>query len=233
MENSTGKITISIQAGLISQVFTFMGSALVISGVVSYVFANNPALLNLLYPETGGISILGYVVMFSPIIFTLIMSRGFEKMSAQTLILMLILFSAFMGASLSSLFLIYSSGTLATTFFVSAGTFLTMAIVGYTTKTDLTKMGKLLYMGLIGIIFASVINWFIGSAGMDYLISIIGVLVFTGLTAYDMQRLKNLSYEMQGGELQTKAAVMGALSMYLNFVNLFLFLLRFFGGNRD
>jgi len=233
METNTNKISITLQTGLISQVFTFMGAALLISGVLAYAIANNPSLLQLMYPAEGGVSILGYAIMFSPLIFTLVMSGGFQRFSARTLMVLLIAFSACMGASLSSLFLVYSTGTLATTFFITGGTFVTMAVIGYTTKTDLSQFGKILFMALIGIILASIVNWFIGSSAMDYVISMIGVLVFTGLTAYDMQRIKNMSAEVQGGEIQTKVAIMGALSMYLNFVNLFLFLLRLFGGNRD
>ena len=150
------------------------------------------------------------------------------------MMLMFVLFSALMGISLSTIFLIYPIGTIYTTFGVTAITFMIMAIIGYTTKTDLTKFGSILMLGLIGIIVAMVVNMFMQSAMMDYLISVIGVLIFTGLIAYDMQKLKRIGMGVEyGTQAESKLAMMGALSLYLNFVNLFLFLLRIFGGNRS
>ena len=151
--------------------------------------------------------------------------------------MLFVAFSAVMGASLSYIFLIYTGASLAQVFLISAGTFGAMAFLGYTTSTDLTKMGSLLYMGLIGIILASVVNWFVGSSAMDYLISILGVLIFTGLTAYDTQKLKRIGAGVEYGdeassEAASKLAILGATSLYLDFINLFLFMLRLMGNRR-
>lgn len=144
-----------------------------------------------------------------------------------------VIYSVLMGMSLSFIFLAYTASTIYTTFFITAGTFGLMAFLGYTTSTDLTKMGSILYMALIGLVLAMVVNWFMNSAAMDYVISGIGVLIFTGLTAYDMQKIKHMGMVTDSkSEEGTKLALMGALNLYLDFVNLFLFLLRFL-GNRD
>ena len=143
-------------------------------------------------------------------------------------------FSVVMGMSLSTIFLIYDLGTIFKVFFITAGLFGTMAILGFTTSTDLSKMGTLLMMALIGMIIASIVNWFMHSSQLDYIISCVGVLVFTGLTAYDVQRLKRIGMGVEyGTATASKLAVMGALSLYLDFINLFIYLLRVFGNSRD
>ena len=145
--------------------------------------------------------------------------------------MMFIAFSATMGLSLSSVFLIYSMGSITQVFFITAGTFAVMAFAGYTTKMDLSKLGSLLFMALIGIIIASVVNWFMHSAMMDFIISVAGVLIFTGLVAYDTQRIKRIGAGVEYGTAgATKLAILAAVSLYLNFINLFLFLLRLLGG---
>ena len=154
-------------------------------------------------------------------------------MAASTMVLIFVLFSMLMGASLSFIFLMYELGSIAKTFVITAGMFGTMAVVGYTTKTDLTKFGSLMFMGLIGIVIASVVNMFMQSSTMDYIISFIGVLVFTGLTAYDVQKLKRIGSQIvENNESVRKITIMGALTLYLDFINLFLFLLRFFGNRK-
>jgi FtsH-binding integral membrane protein len=161
------------------------------------------------------------------------MSTTVNRLPLNVLSLLFILYSLLMGVSLSFIFLAYDISTIGITFAVTAGTFIVMAITGYTTKTDLTKFGSLLLMALIGIIIAMVVNVFMRSGTMDYIISIIGVLVFTGLTAYDVQKLKNFSAQI--GEFNNtagKMALMGALTLYLDFINLFLFLLRIFGRRK-
>jgi FtsH-binding integral membrane protein len=161
------------------------------------------------------------------------MSMGFNKFSATLITLFFAIFSVLMGMSLSFIFLIYTLGSIYLTFAIAAGMFGIMAVAGYTTKTDLTKFGSLMIMGLIGIIIASVVNYFMKSGTMDYIISFLGVLIFTGLTAYDVQKLKRIgSGSMYGDENYKKLMIMGALTLYLDFINLFLFLLRFFGNRK-
>jgi len=217
-----------------SGVFSWMAIALAISAFTAFLFASSPSLMGILISPTGGMSIMGWIVMLAPIGFVLLMSARFEKMSSGNLALMFGLYAVLMGASLSFIFLIYTLGSIAKTFFIATGMFGLMAIVGYTTKTDLTKFGALMMMALIGIIIASLVNMFLGSPMMDYVISIIGVMVFTGLTAYDVQKLKNIGASgMVSGEMAKKVTIMGALTLYLDFINLFLFLLRLFGNRRD
>lgn len=227
----TGQEGNAVQAKeFISTVFTYMTAALGLSAVMAWFFANTPALMNLLMAESG-MTGLGFVVMLAPLGFVIAMSFGLEKMSVSTLLTLFIAYSAVMGMSLSFILLAYASSTLYLTFGVTAATFLTMALLGYTTDTDLTKFGSLLMMGLFGIIIAMVINWFLASPMLEYLISVGGVLIFTGLTAYDTQKLKEYGGQADPNSAAThKFAIMGALSLYLNFVNLFLFLLRLLGG---
>jgi FtsH-binding integral membrane protein len=184
--------------------------------------------------ETGGMSLLGWIIMLSPLGLVFWMSMGFNKMSAPTLTLVFMLYSILMGLSLSFIFLAYTSASIAKTFVITSGMFGLMALVGYTTKTDLSKFGSLMMMGLVGIIIASVVNFFLQSSTMDYIISFVGVLVFTGLTAYDVQKLKRIGASaMTQGEGMRKITIMGALTLYLDFINLFLFLLRFFGNRNN
>ena len=181
----------------------------------------------------GGLTTFGWVSTLAPLGLVMMIGFGFNKYSVKFLLGIFILYSTLTGISLSTIFAIYSTSSIATTFFVSSLTFGIMALTGYTTKTDLTKMGSLLMMGVVGIVIASIVNMFIGSSLMDYIISIIGVLVFTGLTAYDVQKIKNIGSQIdQGSETAQKMMVLGALTLYLDFINLFLMLLRLF-GNRD
>ena len=225
----------SVSSAFINGVFTYMFGALAITGIVSYLFGTNPALMEYLVNyETGGLTGLGWIVMFSPLVFVFAINLGMERFSSATLLLMFIAFSALMGMSLGFIFLVYTAASIFTTFFITAGTFGAMAFVGYTTKTDLSKMGSILYMGVIGLILATVVNIFLGSAMLDFVVSILGVIIFTGLAAYKMQYLKELSYQMESmNETATKYAILGALSLYLTFINLFMFLLRFFGRGND
>ena len=185
--------TAAISKTFMSSVFSWMFAALAITSVVAYYFGNSIDLLKLLVdPELGKMTGLGYAVMFSPLAFVLVMSFGFNKLSYPALLFIFLLFSAVMGMSLSFIFLAYTASSIFGTFVAASGMFGVMALVGYTTKTDLTKFGSIMMMGLVGIIIASVINMFMQSSQMDYIISFIGVLVFTGLTAYDVQKLKNI-----------------------------------------
>ncbi|MFB6305585.1 MAG: Bax inhibitor-1/YccA family protein, partial [Flavobacteriales bacterium] len=199
-----------------------------LTAVIAYFFSQSSALMSILVGE-GGMTIMGYIVMFAPLILVLVMSFQFNKISSASLLGLFILYSAIMGVSLSFIFLTFTGSSIASTFGVTSITFGIMAVTGYTTNTDLTKFGSILYMGLIGIIVASLINLFLGSAMLEYIISFIGVLIFTGLTAYDTQKMKQIAQMGNQGETTNKMAVMGALSLYLDFVNLFLFLLHFLG----
>ena len=155
------------------------------------------------------------------------------KMSTSTCLLMFCIFAALMGCSLASIFVIYKLGTIVYTFFISAGVFGAMSVYGYFTKSDLSKMGTYLMMALIGLIIASVVNIFVASSGLEWIISIVGVLIFVGLTAWDTQQIKRMAAANLEPSLADKLATMGALNLYLDFINLFLFLLRILGGNRD
>ncbi|MFA6923227.1 MAG: Bax inhibitor-1/YccA family protein [Bacteroidales bacterium] len=229
---------ISVPKTFVSNVFSWMFLALGITAFVAYYFAANKGLMSVLYyanPETekGGMTGLGWLVTLAPLGFVLLMSFGINKLSAIVMTLFFVVFSVLMGMSLSFIFLIYTSSSIATTFIVTSAMFGVMAVAGYTTKTDLTKFGSIMMMGLVGIIIASIINMFMRSSGFDYIISFIGVLIFTGLTAYDVQKLKNIGGQIEAGtENARKLSILGALTLYLDFINLFLFLLRFL-GRRD
>lgn len=215
----------------VNHVFTWMVGGLAVTAAVAWWFASS-GLIDLLYTETGR-SMLGWVVMLSPLAFVLVMNFGFERFSASGLSLIFLAFSACMGASLSYIFVFYSIGSITNVFLITSGTFAIMAVVGYTTKTDLTRFGSLLMMALIGIILAMVVNWFMKSEQLDYIISIIGVLIFTGLIAYDTQKIKRIGAQVGlESESGRKLAILGATSLYLDFINLFLFLLRLL-GRRD
>ena len=210
-------------------VFSWMFIALAITAVTAYYVASTPSIMQLMITETG-LSIFGWVVMLAPIGFVLLMSFRFQKLSSLSLSVLFLVYSILVGLSISFIFMVYTMGSIATTFGVTSLTFGIMAIAGYTTKTDLTKFGSILMMALVGIIVATLVNFFLKSESMQYFISFIGVLVFTGLTAYDVQKLKKIGTEMIAGQESTrKYAIMGALSLYLDFINLFLFLLRFLG----
>jgi FtsH-binding integral membrane protein len=219
----------------IANVFVWMFVALGLSAVCSYIFAFNPELSSLLRdPATGRNNIMGTVVMFSPLIFVLLFRAGFNKLPFIGLVLMFMAFSALMGISLSYIFYAYSVGTISSVFITTAVVFGVMAVGGYITHQDLTKFGSIMIMLLIGILIATVLNLLIlHSSGLDLIISYVGVAVFVGLTAYDVQKLKRIGAGLEYGDATaSKMAIMGALTLYLDFINLFLMLLRVFGGNR-
>ena len=216
----------------VANVFSLMFAALIISGISAVWFATE-SMRSYIINYEGGLTTLGWVSMIAPIGLVLLIGFGFQKYSAKFLLGVFLIYSTLTGISLSTIFSVYTTASIASTFFISALTFGVMALTGYTTKTDLTKLGSLLYMCLIGIIIASIVNFFIGSSFMHYIISIIGVLVFTGLTAYDVQKIKNIGNQVQeGSESAQKLMIMGALTLYLDFINLFLMMLRLF-GSRD
>jgi hypothetical protein len=224
---------IPVAKTFLSGVFMWMFLALGITASVAYLFATTPSLMNMLYTPEGSMSIMGWIVMLAPLGLVLLMAAGIQRMAASTMLLVFVLYSVLMGASLSFIFLAYTGASIAKTFVITSAMFGFMGFVGYTTKTDLSKFGSIMMMGLVGIIIASVVNMFMRSGTMDYIISFIGVLIFTGLTAYDVQKLKRIGAGISGeNETTRKLTIMGALTLYLDFINLFLFLLRFF-GNRN
>jgi FtsH-binding integral membrane protein len=241
--NSKGYFTVQQEVNtgalaktFMSQVFIWMAFAMVVTAVTAYLFATSAELIGSLVDfKTGRMSMLGWIVMLAPIGFVLLMSFGFQRLSSAIMTLLFIAFSVLMGMSLSFVLIVYTAASVYKTFAIAAGMFGVMAVLGYTTKTDLTRFGSIMIMGLIGLMIAMVVNIFMQSGTMDYIISIIGVLVFTGLTAYDVQKLKRIGAGI-GGELvdanTRKLSIMGALTLYLDFINLFLFLLRFLGDRK-
>ncbi len=224
-----------------ASVFLWMFIALGVSTLMAALYANTESLRSELYvaDQLGRLhpTMLMWVVTFAPFAFLLIMQFGMARLSSGTLTLLFLAFAAVLGISLSSVLLMYTTGSVVGCFGAASAMFGVMAFMGYTTDKDLTSFGRLLTMGLIGIVVASLINMFIGSNAMGYLISIVGVAVFTGLTAYDTQKLKRigagLEFEGTSASDTKKLALMGALSLYLDFLNLFLMLLRLFGNRRD
>ena len=215
---------------LMRKVFVWMTLALAITGLTAYGVATSPALLSLIF--SSKVTFFGLIIAEFALVFAI--SGAINRLSLSTATLLFILYSVINGATLSSIFFAFSVATIGKVFFITAGTFGAMALVGYTTKTDLTSMGKLLFMALLGIIIASVVNIFVASSGLDLILSYVGVLVFVGLTAYDTQKIKQMCQSApDAGETTQKLALIGALSLYLDFINLFLYLLRIFANNRD
>lgn len=224
------------------RVYNWMASGLLLTGIVAYLIAHTGA-ADLFYQVVrtprGNATVptmLGWVAMFAPLAFILVLSFGVNRMSKTTAQALFWAFAAVMGASLSNIFAIYTSASIASTFFITAAMFAGISLYGYTTKADLTKLGSFMMMGLIGIILAMIVNIFIQSSALHFAISVIGVVVFVGLTAYDTQRIKadyiQHAYE-EGSELAGKRSVFDALGLYLNFVNLFQLLLQFMGMRQN
>lgn len=215
---------------LMRKVFVWMTLALAITGLTAYGVATSPTILSLIF--SSKVTFFGLIIAEFALVFAI--SGAINRLSLSTATLLFILYSVINGATLSTIFFAFSVATIGKVFFITAGTFGAMALVGYTTKTDLTSMGKLLFMALLGIIIASVVNMFVASSGLDLILSYVGVLVFVGLTAYDTQKIKQMCQAApDAGESTQKLALIGALSLYLDFINLFLYLLRIFGNNRD
>ena len=231
--NNIESATIVNERSLFASVFTWMFVALGITTLFSMLFAFVPELSSFIFrdDELGrrSISIFGWICMLAPLGLVLLMNFAFNKLSFTTLIAVFFAYALLNGISFSVLFQIYNIASIGVVFASTCALFGVMAVAGYTTKTDLTKMGSLLMIGLIGIVIASLINMFMHSDSMSYIISIIGVIVFTGLTAYDVQKIKEMAQANDGSSDFKKIAVMGALTLYLDFINLFLHLLRLFG----
>jgi FtsH-binding integral membrane protein len=209
-------------------VYNYMGLGLAITGLVAFLVASTPALYGPIFGTP-----LKWVVMLAPLGFVFFLGAKIRTMSVGAAQLTFWLFAAAMGLSLASIFLVFTGESIARVFFITAGTFGAMSLYGYTTKRDLSAWGSFLFMGLIGIIIAMLVNLFIASSALHFAISVIGVLVFTGLTAYDTQRIKEMYYELDGADVVTRKAIMGALSLYLDFINMFVMLLHLFGATRE
>jgi FtsH-binding integral membrane protein len=210
------------------RVYNVMASGLVLTGVVALFTASTPALFNAIYGTP-----LQWLVMLAPLGFVFFLSFRADTMSAAKAQALFWTFASVMGLSLAWIFVAYTGQSIARTFFVAAATFGAMSLYGYTTKRDLSAFGSFLFMGLIGVVMASLVNLFLESSALQFAVSVIGVLVFTGLTAYDTQRIKELYDEGHDGATGTKLAVMGALSLYLSFINLFVLLLQLMGVARQ
>jgi hypothetical protein len=207
-------------------IYNYMASGVLLSGVVALLFASSAIGLQVMT------SPLRWVVALAPLGFVMAMSFGLLKMQTSTLKVLFWSFCVAMGLSLSSIFFIYTGPSIATTFFATAGAFAGLSLYGYTTKRNLSAMGAFMMMGLVGIILAMLLNLFLQSSGLALAISVLGVIIFAGLTAWDTQRLRETYYHVAGTDMMGKVVIMGALSLYLDFINMFQFLLSFL-GSRD
>lgn len=219
----------SYQALYMTKVYNWMGLALLITGIVSYFTATTPGLIE----RIVGSKIIFYGLIIGELLLVVYLSRAINKMSQSTAIAAFLIYSVLNGLTMSVIFLVYTSSSISTTFLVTAGTFGAMSLYGYTTKRDLTSIGNLAFMALIGIIIASVVNFFLKSEMMYWIITYLGVAIFVGLTAYDTQKLKQIgSQGFSDQESMEKLSIMGALTLYLDFINMFLFLLRILGDRK-
>ena len=211
---------------LMREVYLWMTLALVITGITAYGVANSPGILRAIYEN----QMLFWILVIAEFALVIGVSAAINKLSLTTATLMFILYSVINGALMSYIFLAYTASSIATVFFITAGTFGAMALIGYTTKTDLSSMGKFLFMALVGLVIATLVNLFIKSDGLTMILSYVGVLVFVGLTAWDSQKIKQMLLQApDAGESAQKLALLGALTLYLDFINLFIYLLRIFG----
>lgn len=226
----TADTQVGIDVGLrdyMLRIYNYMASALALTGIVAYVFAESGIYMSIARTP------LIWLVMLAPLGLVLLLSFGINRLSAAAAQGIFWLYAGLMGISLASVFLVFTGASVARVFFITAGTFAAMSLYGYTTRRDLSQFGSFLFMGLIGIVIASLVNMFIASSALQFAISVIGVLVFTGLTAWDTQQIKEMYYEGDGHEIAGKKAVMGALRLYLDFVNLFMMLIQLLGVRRD
>lgn len=228
VDQAEGHRTLAFPA-LMRKVYIWMAMALAITGVTAFGVASSPNLLELIFSS----KLLFFGLIIAELALVILLTARLQKLSLTTATLVFVLFAVINGVTLSSIFVIYTMASIAQTFFICSATFGVMAVYGYTTKRDLSSMGKLLFMALIGLIIATVVNIFMRSSGLDMAISYIGVLVFVGLTAWDTQKIKLMLANAEDmGEGAQKIALIGALSLYLDFINLFIYLLRIF-GRRD
>jgi FtsH-binding integral membrane protein len=233
--NYSGTDTGTVARTFMASVFSWMFLALAITGIISYwIGTNEELLISLMFNmETGKMSGLGYLIIFAPLGFSLLMGVAMHRLPWIAMLTVFLAFAAVMGISLATIFLMYTKSSIFMTFGICSGMYGLMAIVGFTTKTDLTKLGPIMFMGAMGIVIASVINMFMHSDSMSLIIGFIGVVVFTALTAYQVQELKRIgSGAAYGGAGTNKLALIGAYGLYITFINLFISLLRLFGSRK-
>lgn len=229
IEEKEGMVALAFPA-LMRKVYVWMALTLVITGITAFGIANNPGLAYTIV--TNRLLFWGLVIAEFGLVVAI--SGAINRLSITTATLLFILYSVINGATLSVIFLAYTLTSIANVFFITAGTFGVMAFLGYTTKKDLTSLGRMMFIGLIGIIIATIVNLFLGSSMLNMIVSYVGVVIFVGLTAYDSQKIKHMLYEADSmDEGAQKLALLGSLTLYLDFINLFLMLLRIFGGNKD
>jgi FtsH-binding integral membrane protein len=231
---TVGVPSVARDAGLRSymlSVYNYMASGVLLTGIVALLFApySRAVLIN---ANGTGMSGLGWLITLSPLAFVFAMSFGVNRMRTSTLQLLFWGFAAVMGLSMSTLFLVYTGVSIAQTFFATSAAYLGLSLYGYTTKRDLSGIGTFLIMGVVGLLVAMLFNMFLHSSAMALAISAIGVLLFAGLTAYDTQRIKSMYFQVAGSDLLGKVVIMGALRLYLDFINMFQFLLSFMGNRR-
>jgi hypothetical protein len=220
------QIDVGLRAHML-RVYNYMASGVALTGIVAYAVASSPDLMQAIFGTP-----LAWVVMLAPLAFVLVLSFGINRLSLFATQALFWTFAAAMGLSLSTIFVVYTGESIARVFFITAASFGALSLYGYTTKRDLSAFGSFLIMGLFGIIIASVVNLFLQSSGLQFAISVIGVLVFAGLTAYDTQRIKSMYLETDAEETAGKKAIMGALALYLDFINLMIMLLHLLGNRR-
>jgi FtsH-binding integral membrane protein len=228
-----GRDGVAVDAGLRSymlSVYNYMASGVLLTGIVALFFARSGAVLSLMNATGRGMSGLGWIVALAP--FGIVLALNYGRVSTRTAQALYWAFTILFGMSLSTVFLAYTSSSIAVTFFATSASFLSLSLWGYTTKKDLSGFGTFFMMGLFGLIVAMVINMIWPSGPLTLAISAIGVLIFAGLTAYDTQKIKSMYSYVRGTDVAAKSAIMGALTLYLDFINLFLFLLRFMGDRR-
>ncbi|MBC6444233.1 MAG: Bax inhibitor-1/YccA family protein [Alphaproteobacteria bacterium GM202ARS2] len=241
--SAVSKPHVTVDQGLrqhMLRIYNYMASGVLLSGIVAWfsfqqavVMDPTGAILGLTaWGQTLFASPLAFVVMLAPLGFILALSFGVNRMQASTLQTLFWVFAGVMGLSLSSIFMVYAGGSIARVFFITAGAFAALSLYGYTTRKNLSGFGTFLFMGLIGLVLASVVNIFLQSSMLSFVVSVVGVLVFAGLTAYDTQRIKEMYDVSDSPEIASKKSIMGALSLYLDFINLFLMLLRLFAERR-
>jgi hypothetical protein len=216
------------QQSVLTRVYAWMTAGLLTTGAIAMFVSSSPALVSLIF----GIPFLFFGLMIAEVAMVWVLSANLMRMAPAVATGMFLGYAALNGLTLSLIFLAYTSASIASTFFITAGTFAVMSLVGYTTKIDLSKLGGLLFMALIGLIIASVVNMFIASSALSWAISYLGVLIFVGLTAYDTQKIKRMIAQVQGEDAEQRVAIYGALNLYLDFINLFLYLLRILGRRR-
>lgn len=218
------------QSTFISKVYAWMSVALLVTALVAAYVASSEELIQQIFSSRATF----YLLVFGQLGLVMVISAMIDRLSAMTATVLFVIYSAMNGLTLSVIFLVYTASSIGTTFFVTAGTFAVMSIYGYTTKRDLTTWGNLLFMAIIGLVIGSIVNLFLQNTILYWIVTYVGILVFVGLTAYDTQKIKEMGATgFNSSEGMQKGAVIGALSLYLDFINLFLMLLRVFGGRRN